>query len=776
MLVMAVSFVLLIFFALPMRVAAASPIGFSQIKTRGTAAGDEFIELFNPSDAVVDINGYKLVKQTASGTTYTVTTFGNQPILPNSFLLMALEGSSFANQADTVYKTAIADNNSLSLFDASGLIADQLAWGDGKTLTNHAADQSYQRNWQLSGAAWTAWTVEPFVSAHRSGDQLMQEVIPSPAPMIEIPAVHINESQLVVVDGDKPWIELVFEADTNVTDLVAMVDEQNVATVSGNFFRGQHIVLFADHDFNTASHTVRLRLEHGVEFLSLTYPEQSSALVSYARRDDGSWAWTATDTAGRPNVFSDLPMAPVCERTAINPPAEPTNTEPAPTSPPPPVVRNNGRVFINEVFANPGGDEASGEFIELINEEAERISLAGWTIADAAKKTILGDIAIEANGYLVLHRIQTNLSLNNTTETVSLTDASGQLISSFSFEAAAEDMSWNRAEPWYEASPTPGTSNVLLRSPEPQQTQESPTVLPEQQTEAALPPVEPPPTTPIQAEIAVGEKTVATSTAKTAPTKAINAPTAKTTSFQTWPQVKGNARVTIVGVVVAPPGLFGEKSATIQDVTGAYRGIELYFSAADWPALDTGDIVSVSGKKSTAKSGDRLLISTASDIEMLDHMDMDATSISSNQITDKHHRTIIGIEGRIIEAKNGILTVSDAFGEWRVSAKKASLELDLGTLPVEATISGLYIAAKTPEVWLRTADDIELTQTEETPPPVTNPTEPTPLTTIAPVIGKTDSPWLAPLAAAGSAGGLSWYFFQDALRQHGLRLIEKLRK
>ena len=113
---------------------ADGTVGFSQVKTRGSATGDEFVELFNPGSAPVELNGYKLVKETASGTAYTVLSFGNVQILPQSFLLLALEGSSFASVADIVYKTALADNNTLKLFDASQSVVDQVAWGCAKLI------------------------------------------------------------------------------------------------------------------------------------------------------------------------------------------------------------------------------------------------------------------------------------------------------------------------------------------------------------------------------------------------------------------------------------------------------------------------------------------------------------------------------------------------------------------------------------------------------------------------------------------------------------------
>ncbi len=795
-------FVLLIFVAVPYRVAAASslPIGFSQIKTRSVTAGDEFIELFNPDELAVELNGYKLVKETSSGAAYTILTFGQQQVLPQSFVLLALEGSSFAAQADKTYKTALADNNAIKLFDPNGILVDSLSWGDGKTLPNQPADQSYQRSWQSASMSWSNWQLTAFVSAHRSGDVLtisapVEEdlVVPTPPVVTEpapapLPSVHLNEAQLLVTALDQPWIEIVVDSDSTVDTLTVLVDDQLFASLSGIFHAGQLVVVYKPTSFSASGHTIKLQTSTGAVVDELMYPAQNEQSLVYARFENSAWQWTAQSTSARPNVLATPAPATVCEAPAAIIPATPSPTSTPDNPPTAPSLRTDGRVLINEVFANPSGDESTDEFIELINEEDYALSLAGWKIADASKSTALPDIRIEAHGFVVLRRLQSSLTLNNGAETISLFNPSSQLVASLSYDAAAEDKSWNIGEPWYESTPTPGAQNASLTIIAPSEQESAPvlapTPTPTLETETSQPTIVNPPLVEAHIATATHQETMVASSSNVIK-KAVNSSTIKETSFAKWPSVKANSKVTIVGVITAPPGVFGEKSATIQDVTGAFPGIELYFSAANWPSLDEGDILQVTGKKSSAKTGDRMLISSVDDFVVLDHMAVDAMPLSIGELTSKQHRTVVSIEARLVENKNGVLTVTDDQDELHVSVKKAGLEPDLGILPVEGRLTGIFIDGKTPELWLRNLDDIELRDIAE---PIAvdivraeekteSKTSEFPKTTItaAPATTK-PTPWLAPVAAVGSAGGLSWYFFQDALRQHGLKLLEKLRK
>ena len=125
-------------------------------------------------------------------------------------------------------------------------------------------------------------------------------------------------------------------------------------------------------------------------------------------------------------------------------------------------------VRINEVFANPRGDE-SAEFIELYNPGDGPIDLAGYRLHDASKtgEYIFPSSLIPALGYYVLERSVSKLSLNNTDETLSLFDAGGLLVDSMTYAKTKEGVSLNfTGKSWRGGTPTPGQLNIVNTLPE----------------------------------------------------------------------------------------------------------------------------------------------------------------------------------------------------------------------------------------------------------------------------------------------------------------------
>lgn len=108
-----------------------------------------------------------------------------------------------------------------------------------------------------------------------------------------------------------------------------------------------------------------------------------------------------------------------------------------------PAIPVPGTVILNEIFPNPV-DEA-GEWVELFNLSDEAVPLAGWMLHDLAKEhPFPEDSAIEGNGFLVIHRIDSGLALNNGSETVTLVMSDGTVSDSFGYATTEEGFSWAR--------------------------------------------------------------------------------------------------------------------------------------------------------------------------------------------------------------------------------------------------------------------------------------------------------------------------------------------
>lgn len=135
------------------------------------------------------------------------------------------------------------------------------------------------------------------------------------------------------------------------------------------------------------------------------------------------------------------------------------------------------KIFLNEIFPNPQGSDAESEFIELYNADTADIELEGWVIEEGsgARYTIgkkyFSVTLIPSQGYFVLYRAQTKLSLNNSGgDAVKLLNPQGDVIDTISYtESAQEQKSFNLVQDtqnqwvWSETS-TPGAVNIIKKT------------------------------------------------------------------------------------------------------------------------------------------------------------------------------------------------------------------------------------------------------------------------------------------------------------------------
>ena len=69
--------------------ATATHIVISEIQVAGATTSDDFIEIYNPTNAPVSLNGYRIVKHTSTGATDSaIMTFGaSDTIAANAYFL-----------------------------------------------------------------------------------------------------------------------------------------------------------------------------------------------------------------------------------------------------------------------------------------------------------------------------------------------------------------------------------------------------------------------------------------------------------------------------------------------------------------------------------------------------------------------------------------------------------------------------------------------------------------------------------------------------------------
>lgn len=183
--------------------------------------------------------------------------------------------------------------------------------------------------------------------------------------------------------------------------------------------------------------------------------------------DGEDWAWTVP-TPGTENIFEEIiEEEPEEEEEPETNTNSNVNANQNINQPAEPEVSFSNQVFISEIFPNPEGSDTETEFIELYNSGEESVDLTGWKLSDATTKKYTLDGEIAPGEYLVVYRLDSKISLNNTDDQVELYWPDKELLQVVEYTDCQEDMSYSyQAEKWQWTDPTPGEKNASEEEPE----------------------------------------------------------------------------------------------------------------------------------------------------------------------------------------------------------------------------------------------------------------------------------------------------------------------
>ncbi|MCS7092207.1 MAG: lamin tail domain-containing protein [Patescibacteria group bacterium] len=142
--------------AIPVLSATANHVVISEVQIAGTTSTDEFVELYNPTNEDVDINGWKLARKTAAGTEpLDLVASLSGTIQSKSYFLIASESYDGEVVPDVIYATSsgsIANNNTVLLYanQQATIVIDKLGLGSAndretQTVANPSANKSVER-------------------------------------------------------------------------------------------------------------------------------------------------------------------------------------------------------------------------------------------------------------------------------------------------------------------------------------------------------------------------------------------------------------------------------------------------------------------------------------------------------------------------------------------------------------------------------------------------------------------------------------------------------
>ena len=120
-------------------------------------------------------------------------------------------------------------------------------------------------------------------------------------------------------------------------------------------------------------------------------------------------------------------------------------------------------IVINEFFPEP--NKGVDEFIELMNESSESVSLKDWVLSDLVREHTLKDIVIPAGGLVAIYKSDSKLALNNYgTETITLANPLGEIVAQVEYENSPKNESFNflDGEYYWSSVITPGNENTIV--------------------------------------------------------------------------------------------------------------------------------------------------------------------------------------------------------------------------------------------------------------------------------------------------------------------------
>jgi hypothetical protein len=106
------------------------------VQIAGASSSNDFVKLFNPTAAPIDLAGWKLRKKSSTGTDASLRVFtaeDNAVIQPGGYIIWANAGGGFAEGLGAkVSSTAtLSADNSIALWNSDGILVDAVAWGTG---------------------------------------------------------------------------------------------------------------------------------------------------------------------------------------------------------------------------------------------------------------------------------------------------------------------------------------------------------------------------------------------------------------------------------------------------------------------------------------------------------------------------------------------------------------------------------------------------------------------------------------------------------------------
>ncbi|PIR97553.1 MAG: hypothetical protein COT91_00805 [Candidatus Doudnabacteria bacterium CG10_big_fil_rev_8_21_14_0_10_41_10] len=625
----------------------------SQIQTTGGAGktNNDFIELYNPTGADIDLEGYRLLKRTKNGSLDTsIKSFTEPAIIPaGGYFLWA--NSSYTDISvipdETTSGTIAFDNGVALRFGPSdtGEIIDSVAWGVAKNefIESVAIPQNPEANMAIkrknnqdtnnnasdfeivtsNPRSTLSFLLEEFFSEEDQSSFFQEDQQTPP----DRPAVIFEDTysaEFIVIseivpnppgkDSGAEWIEL-YNSGDDVIDLGGwMLDDEGEGVGSSAYvipdnklFSGftYLVVTLPANSFalnNSGGDCIRLFSPDEQLQKEVCYNDTAEEDKSFARRSGSVYEWTDVLTLGTPNTFSAKEAA---KKT----------------------VTIIGEVVINELFPNPEDDEDE-EFIELKNIGDDEVDLLGWLVSDERRIYEISEAdfrttVIPAGGYLEIPRLVSKIALNNSGgEKVSLLAPDETVKDEVIYEESAkEGKSFSRDNQgnflWTDI-PTSGGLNKFEEAIEEEREEDD-------------------------GEVA-GESV----------------------EFVSLKEVRGmplGSQVQVTGQIVSLPGILGENVIYI-----AGSGIRVFLTGGfELLELSVGDLVTLTGELTSFHNELQIKVGNISDVAVVGSTkEKEPVRIETGQVGESLEGQLVRLAGEVVENSGDTFFIDNGSGRARI--------------------------------------------------------------------------------------------------------------
>ncbi|MBU4284720.1 lamin tail domain-containing protein [Patescibacteria group bacterium] len=370
----------------------------------GADGGREWVEIFNNSDAPIDLTGWKFWE---NGTNHGLNIIqGSISIPQNSYAIITDNSDKFLidnpGYSGILFDSAfslsndgenlILKDNGLATIDEVSYISSWGAQGNGRTL---------QRE-NPNGTNWGSGIPTPGILNNISPEE--------PAPPSEKPATEEPGETPASQTNDNPPIA---DAGDNI---IGFVNQEIILDGSFSYDMNENELQYSWNtgDGNSSDHQI----------------------VSHIYQYPGTYLATLTVYDGRYYVSDTIT-----------------------------IKIQTAQIIINEFMANPNGIDEVEEWIEIYNDADSITDISGWQLDDIASgsKAFIfpKNTLIAPKSYLVFSRQTTKIALNNDKDSVRLLLPDGIVFQEINYEKPPQGKSSARtADGFVWSEPTPGMANI----------------------------------------------------------------------------------------------------------------------------------------------------------------------------------------------------------------------------------------------------------------------------------------------------------------------------